>query len=207
MSESDRRKYLRVLFEASFKVRAAEWSDKEATGLDISLNGCRFNCKQSLSDGEKITIFFKPGLELEGSVRWCWPIEWYFQAALHFEDITLEKQVRLKTYIEEVTGEDYQIQKDEETTHGTSAESVEILEEDLNDVDINDDLSASIIDVEDQEEVPENGTEGDELEGLPPLGEEDLLNLDIEESIDSVSDFSNVVEDQEEVLELSLIHI
>ena len=184
MSESDRRKFLRVLFEASFEVRAAEWSDKEATGLDISLNGCRFNCKQSLSDGEKITIVFKPGLELEGSVRWCWPIEWYFQAALHFEGIPQDEQDRLKAYIEEITGEDYQMQTDEETTQGTSAESVEILEEDLDDVDIDDDLSAMIIDVEDQEEVPENGTEEDELEELPPLEEEDLLNLDIEEPID-----------------------
>ena len=148
MSESDRRKFLRVLFEANFEVRAAEWSDKEATGLDISLNGCRFNCKQSMSDGEIVSIVFKPGLELEGLVRWCWPIEWYFQAALHFEDITQEKQVRLRSYIEEVTGEDYQMQKDEETTQGTSAESVEILEEDLDGID--DDLSASIIDTEDQ---------------------------------------------------------
>jgi len=199
MSESDRRKFLRVLFEASFEVRAAEWSDKEATGLDISLNGCRFNCKQSMSDGEIVTIVFKPGLELEGSVRWCWPIEWYFQAALHFEDITQEKQARLHSYIEEVTKEDYQMQKDEETTQGTSAESLEILEEALDDID--DDLSASIIEVEDQEEVPENVTEENELEELPPLEEEDLLNLDIEESIDSASDFSDVVEDQEEVPE------
>ena len=165
MSESDRRKFLRVLFEANFEVRASGWTDKEATGLDISLNGCRFNCKQSMSDGEIVSIVFKPGLELEGSVRWCWPIEWYFQAALHFEEITQEKQARLKAYIEEVTGENYQMQKDEETTQGTSAESVEILEEDLDDVDIDDDLSASIIDLEDQEELPENGTEEDELPG------------------------------------------
>ena len=199
MSESDRRKFLRVYFEASFEVRATEWSDKEATGLDISLNGCRFNCKQSLSDGEKITIVFKPGLELEGSVSWCWPIEWYYQAALNFEDITQEKQASLKAYIEEVTGEDYQMQRDEETTPGTNVESVEILEEDL-DV-IHDDLSASIIDVEDQQEVLEKGTEEEELEELPPLEEEDLLNLDTEDSIDSVSDFSEVVEGQEEAHE------
>jgi len=55
--------------------------------------------------------------------------------------------------------------------------------------------------VEDQEEVPENGTEEDELEELPPLEEEDLLNLDLEESIDSAYDFSDVVGDQEEVSE------
>ena len=191
MSESDRRKFLRVLFEASFEVMATEWSDKEATGLDISLNGCRFNCKQSMSDGEKITIVFKPGLELEGSIRWCWPIEWYFQAALHFEGISQDEQDRLKAYIEEITGEGYQMQTDDETTHGTSAESVEILEEDLDDVDIDDDLSSMIIDVEDQEEVPENGTEEDELEELPPLEEEDLLNLDIEEPIESESNISD----------------
>jgi len=202
MSESDRRKFLRVLFGSSFEVRAAEWSDKEATGLDISLNGCRFNCKKSMSDGEMVSIVFKPGLELEGSVRWCWPIEWYFQAALHFEEISQDKQARLKGYIEEVTGEDYQMQKDEGTTKGTSVESVEILEEDFNNID--DDLSASIIDVEDHEEVPESGTEENKLEELPPLEEEDLLNLDIEESIESVSDdFSATNQEDEFVNELN----
>ena len=97
MSESDRRKFLRVLFEASFEVRSSEWTDNEATGLDISLNGCRFNCKQTISDGEIVNILFKPDLELEGIVRWCWPIEWYFQAALQFEGITKENQIKLKT--------------------------------------------------------------------------------------------------------------
>ena len=135
MSESDRRKFSRVLFEARFEVSASEWSDKEATGLDISLNGCRFNCKQSMSDGEIVSIVFKPGLELEGSVRWCWPIEWYFQAALCFEHITQEKQAMLKAYIEEVTGQDYKMQKDEESTPKTNSESVVILEDDLDDID------------------------------------------------------------------------
>ena len=201
MSESDRRKFLRVLFEANFEVRSSGWSDKEASGIDISLNGCRFNCKQSMYDGERVNIVFKPGLELEGSVRWCWPIEWYFQAALHFEDITQEKQAKLKTYIEELIEEDYQMQKDEETTHGTSSESLGILKGDLDNVDIDEDLSASIIDVEDQKEVPENVAEEGELEELPPLEEGDLLNLDLEESIDSSSDFSDVVGDQEEFTE------
>ena len=45
--------------------------------------------------------------------------------------------------------------------------------------------------MEDQEELLENGTEENELEELPPLEEEDLLNLDIEEPIDSASDFSD----------------
>ena len=145
MSESDRRKFLRVLFEANFEVRSSEWTDKEATGLDISLNGCRFNCKQSISDGEIVKILLKPGLELEGIVRWCWPIEWYFQAALHFEDIVKEKQARLKAYIEEVTGKDYLMQKDGEIILENSDQSVEILHDDLDDLDDIDDLSASII--------------------------------------------------------------
>jgi len=195
MSGLDRRKFLRVLFEAYFEVRATEWSDREATGLDISLNGCRFNCKQAMTDGEQITIIFKSGLELEGSVRWCWPIEWYFQAALNFEDITKEKQAMLKTYIEEVTGEDYKMQKDQETAPDNIVESVEILDEDLDDLD--DDLSASIIDLENQEVMLENYTEEDELEELPPLEEEDLLNLDIEEPIDGVSDLSNTKQNDE----------
>jgi len=193
---------LRVLFGSSFEVRAAEWSDKEATGLDISINGCRFNCKQSLSDGEIVSIIFKPGLELKGSVRWCWPIEWYFQAALHFEDIAKEKQARLKAYIEEVTGEDYQMQNNEESTQSNIAESEEILEKDLDDID--DDLSASIIDVGDQEELSANGIEENKLEELPPLEEEDLLNLDIEESIESVSDdFSDTKQDDDFFNELA----
>ena len=142
MAESDRRKFLRVLFEANFEVRSSEWTDKEATGLDISLNGCRFNCKQSISDGEIVKILLKPGLELEGIVRWCWPIEWYFQAALHFEGIEKEKQAKLKAYIEEVTGENYLMQKDEGITMWNTDKSVEIMQEDLDEID---DLSGSII--------------------------------------------------------------
>ena len=58
--------------------------------------------------------------------------------------------------------------------------------------------------VEDQEELPENGTEEDELEELPPLEEEDLLNLDTEEPIDSVSDdLSDTKQDDEFFNELA----
>tara|TARA_B100001250_G_scaffold305285_1_gene267258 strand:+ start:286 stop:444 length:159 start_codon:yes stop_codon:yes gene_type:complete len=45
MSDADRRKFSRVLFEANFEVLTSEWTDKEATGLDISLNGCRLTAK------------------------------------------------------------------------------------------------------------------------------------------------------------------
>ncbi len=195
MSESDRRKFLRVLFESNFEVRSSDWTDKEATGLDISLNGCRFNCKKSISDGEIVNILFKPGLELEGIVRWCWPIEWYFQAALHFEGIAKEKQAKLKAYIEEVTGGDYLVQKEGEIRPENNDKSVEILQEDFDDVD---DLSASIINLEDHDELAENVSEENELEGLPALEQEDLLNLDIEDPIDNESDFSDANENQKE---------
>ncbi len=195
MSESDRRKFVRVLFEANFEVRSSEWTDKAATGLDISLNGCRFNCKQSISDGEILNIIFKPGLELEGIVRWCWPIEWYFQAALQFENIEQEKQASLKAYIEEVTGVGYLMQKDGEIALRNTDQSVEILQEDLDDID---DLSASIIDPEDHDQLSEDDTEDVKLEQLPAL-EEDSLNLDIEDPIDNVSDFYDEEKNQREL--------
>ncbi len=199
MSESDRRKFLRVLFEARFEVRSSEWTDNEATGLDISLNGCRFNCKQTISDGEIVNILFKPDLELEGIVRWCWPIEWYFQAALQFEGITKENQIKLKTYIEEVTREEYLMQKYEEITPGNTDESVEILQDDLDDID---DLSASIIDPEDQDELTEEDDAVDvQMDQLPLLEEKDLSNLDIEEPIDNVSDFYDKEKNQKELTE------
>ncbi len=196
MVDSDRRKFLRVLFEANFEVQTSEWSDKEATGLDISLNGCRFNCKQSITDGEIISIIFKPGLEIEGVVKWCWPIEWYFQAALHFKDIVQEKQNRIKAYIEEVTGEDYKMQRDEATSNSNTEESADILDEDLDGVDYN--LSTSFNKVKAQGELSENSNGDVTLEELTPLEEEDLLNLDIEESVDSGSNFSEAEVNQEE---------
>ena len=62
-------------------------------------------------------------------------------------------------------------------------------------------VSASIIDDMDQEDVPEKDTEEVELEGLPPLEEEDLLNLDIEEPIDNVSDFKDEEKIKQELTE------
>ena len=105
---AERRQYLRVLFEATIDVRTDDWRDPAATGLDISLNGCRFHCEHSMSDGESVIIRFDDNLELEGKVRWCWPIEWYYQAAVQFTEITEEEQKRLHKYIVGVTGEDYQ---------------------------------------------------------------------------------------------------
>ena len=122
---------------------------------------------------------------------------------MHFGDIVEEKQARLKAYIKEVTGVDYLMQKDGEIILENSDQSVEILHDDLDDLDDIDDLSASIIEPGEQDQLSEDDTEDVELDQLPALEEEDLLNLDIEESIDSASDSSDFVEDQE----LSLIHI
>ena len=69
MQATDRRQYTRVSFESIFEVRTTEWSDPVATELDISLNGCRFHCEQSMSDGETVTLAFQPSFELEGNVR------------------------------------------------------------------------------------------------------------------------------------------
>ena len=105
----NRRKFLRVSFEANFEIRTNTWSDKSATGLDISLNGCRFHCEQSLSEDENVSLIFEKGFKLNGNIRWCWPIEWYYLAAVHFENISENEQEKLKTYIEDVTEENYQM--------------------------------------------------------------------------------------------------
>lgn len=104
---AERRQYLRVIFEETIQVRTEEWTDPIATGLDISLNGVRFHCEYPLSDGERVIIQFQPDFELEGVARWCWPIEWYYQAAVQFADITLEQQEQLRQYIRQTTGEEY----------------------------------------------------------------------------------------------------
>ena len=83
----NRRKFLRVSFDENFEVKTSSWSDPSAKGLDISLNGCRFHCEQSLSEDETVSIFFRSEFELKGIIRWCWPIEWYYLAAIHFENI------------------------------------------------------------------------------------------------------------------------
>jgi len=104
---AERRQYLRVLFEETIEVRTKEWTDPVATGLDVSLNGVRFHCEHPLSDGELITIGFRPDFGISGKVRWCWPIEWYYQSAVQFIESSPEEQARLREYIIEVTGEDY----------------------------------------------------------------------------------------------------
>ena len=159
---AERRQYLRVLFEATIDVRTGDWRDPAATGLDISLNGCRFHCEHSMSDGESVIIRFDDNLELEGKVRWCWPIEWYYQAAVQFTEITKEEQSRLRDYIVGVTGEEYENKPDEQGTIGTSqitepASSNDVSEEEFEELE---EITASI--------------EDEELEDLSPLDEDEL---------------------------------
>ncbi|MCH2296556.1 MAG: PilZ domain-containing protein [SAR324 cluster bacterium] len=159
---AERRQYLRVLFEATIDVRTGDWRDPAATGLDISLNGCRFHCEHSMSDGESVIIRFDDNLELEGKVRWCWPIEWYYQAAVQFTEITEEEQSRLRDYIVGVTGEEYEDKPDEQETIGTSqitepASSNDVSEEEFEELE---EITASI--------------EDEELEDLSPLDEDEL---------------------------------
>ena len=159
---AERRQYLRVLFEATIDVRTGDWRDPAATGLDISLNGCRFHCEHSMSDGESVIIRFDDNLELEGKVRWCWPIEWYYQAAVQFTEITEEEQSGLRDYIVGVTGEEYEDKPDEQGTIGTSqitepASSNDVKEEEFDELE---EITASI--------------EDEELEDLSPLDEDEL---------------------------------
>ena len=159
---AERRQYLRVLFEATIDVRTGDWRDPAATGLDISLNGCRFHCEHSMSDGESVIIRFDDNLELEGKVRWCWPIEWYYQAAVQFTEITEEEQSRLRDYIVGVTGEEYENKPDEQGTIGTSqitepASSNDVSEEEFEELE---EITASL--------------EDEELEDLSPLDEDEL---------------------------------
>ena len=159
---AERRQYLRVLFEATIDVRTGDWRDPAATGLDIALNGCRIHCEHSMSDGESVIIRFDDNLELEGKVRWCWPIEWYYQAAVQFTEITEEEQARLRDYIVGVTGEEYENKPDEQGTIGTSqitepASSNDVSEEEFEELE---EITASI--------------EDEELEDLSPLDEDEL---------------------------------
>jgi ActR/RegA family two-component response regulator len=103
----ERRQYLRVIFEETIQVSTEEWSDPIATGLDLSLNGVRFHCEYPLSEGELVSIEFEPSFTLVGAAIWCWPIEWYYQAAVRFSDITVTDQEKLRNYIEKTTKRDY----------------------------------------------------------------------------------------------------
>ncbi len=131
----ERRKYLRVLFEETIQVETTEWTDPMATGLDISLNGTRFHCEHSLSEGESVTIVFRPDLKIQGEVRWCWPIEWYYQAAVEFVGIGATEQTALREYITETTGEPYPEYSEEEQEPAETSEAASIEELGLDDED------------------------------------------------------------------------
>lgn len=110
----ERRKHTRIFFEETIRVETAEWTDSMATGLDISLNGTRFHCENSLAEGEIVTIVFTEDLQLQGEVRWCWPIEWYYQTAIEFLNLDDENTNHLREYITSVTGEEYTDQEIED---------------------------------------------------------------------------------------------
>ena len=145
----ERRRYLRVLFEETIQVETTEWSDPMATGLDISLNGVRFHCEHSLNEGGEVKIVLEPGLEIPGKVRWCWPIEWYYQAAVEFLEFSPEEQIRVRDYISEKTGEDYpedyEIEEAEPETGIFFGEMKDISPPDVPDISIEEDLERAEI--------------------------------------------------------------
>ena len=196
MPTADRRQCVRVSFESTFEVRTAEWSDPVSTGLDISLNGCRFNCEKSMSDGETVTLAFEHGFELEGNVRWCWPIEWYFQAAVHFAGISPKKQIQLKAYIEEVTGEDFQMELKDEATLETIAEAEKSLTVTDDEIEVDDDFGDLVTESEEEEDLE---IEIDENE----LEEEDLLEPGEEEPLESKLPFSEASQHEDFLHEFS----
>ena len=129
----ERRQYLRVIFEETIQVSTEEWSDPIATGLDLSLNGVRFHCEYPLSEGELVSIEFEPSFTLVGTAIWCWPIEWYYQAAVRFNDITVNEQEKLRKYIETTTKQDYPdfvgevATEADDTESASEEENVEVL--------------------------------------------------------------------------------
>ena len=128
----DRRKHARIFFEETIRVETAEWTDSMATGLDISLNGTRFHCENSLAEGEIVTIVLTEDLQLQGEVRWCWPIEWYYQTAIEFLNLDDENTNHLREYITRVTGEEYTDQEVEDVEHEEEEEElIEYNPEDL----------------------------------------------------------------------------
>ncbi|MGK5095313.1 PilZ domain-containing protein [Deltaproteobacteria bacterium TL4] len=184
----ERRKYLRVLFEETIEVITPEWTDSMATGLDISLNGTRFHCENSLAEGDQVTIRFNENFELVGEVRWCWPIEWYYQAAIEFTLLDSTLKAGLRDYISEVTGEPYpdysEVDVDTALELASGPDEDEDLEEiELPDMDDNDESSLfededSLLE-EDQEEVSDDDL-SEELEDIPmdtPLPEDSYTDV------------------------------
>ena len=210
MPEGNRRKFLRVSFDSNFEVKTETWSDHSASGLDISLNGCRFHCEQFLSEDETISLNFKPGFVLKGNIRWCWPIEWYYLAAVHFENISKQEQEKLKSYIEEVTGENYQMEKDEENSNEIIENSVDEYKDiEFNDFDEIDDMDFDVVgeDQNDDEDVSSESIIEDEIDDLPQLSEEDLDSSASEPKLvdtDSIKQDSIIGDKLEDLTQLNL---
>jgi hypothetical protein len=146
-----------------------------------------------MSDGETITLAFEHGFELEGNVRWCWPIEWYFQAAVHFAGISPKKQIQLKAYIEEVTMEDFQMELEDEATLETIAEAEKSLTVTDDEIDVDDDSGDLVTETEEEEDLE---IDEDELGKLPPL-EEDLRVPDEEEQLNNTLSLSEIAKHED----------
>ena len=216
----ERRKYLRVLFEETIEVRATEWTDSMATGLDISLNGTRFHCEHPLSEGESITVRLQNGLELQGEIRWCWPIEWYYQAALEFFDLNEKQQLQLRDYISEVTGEPYPDYSEAASDEGESEEDlseeleeieipegdleeIEIPEMDLNDeVDFDEEEVSFESDSEEDSSEMEDSDEEVSFESEESSESEEVTFESDEESLEMAPDEEVSFESEEESLEM-----
>jgi len=201
MSKENRRKFLRVSFDSNFEVSTNAWSDPEARGLDISLSGCRFHCEQSLSEDETVSVTFNSDLVLKGTVKWCWPIEWYYLAAVHFENISETEKNQLRNYIKDVTGEDYNMEKEEESNDNEIDDDLteEEVDIDFEEIDDLDDLSFDVVN-EDQDENESSESEiSDDLENLTPLDEKDLIDADSEEPLINAVSFSET-SDQDDFL-------
>ena len=127
-----------------------------------------------------ILSFFSIVFILKGNIRWCWPIELYYLAAVHFESISDQDQEKLKSYIEEVTGENYQMEKVEENNNEIIENLVDEDEDiELNDFDEIDDINFDIVGEDQNEDDLSDSVIGDEIDDLPQLSSEDL-----EESVD-----------------------
>lgn len=129
--QSERRKYLRVLFEENIEVHTASWKDFRASSLDISLSGVRFHCESSLSEMEELTVILQPDLKLKGRVSWCWPVEWYYQSAIEFIEMTSIERQHLRKYISEVTGEIYPDYTEEKNNIDPDEQDIEVFEDPL----------------------------------------------------------------------------
>ena len=117
---------------------------------------------------------------------------------MHFAGISAEKHIQLKAYIEEVTGEDYQMELKDETTPETIAETEKSSTVTDDEIEIDDDLNDLITDLEEEEEEdPETKIDMDELEELSPLEEENIRDPNEKEPLYSAASISETAQHED----------